>query len=603
MKNSAGIFMLGLSFLIFTSVISCKKEAPKTAPSVTTASLTNITPTGVSCGGNVTDDGGAMVTARGVCWSLNQNPTVTDNHSTDGSGKGSFSTIISGLQSGTTYYFRAYATNSVGTSYGSQVSTATSATAPTVTTVSVNSVTTSSASSGGNVTSNGGGEISQKGVCWGTAQNPTVDGSKTENGTGSQAFTSNISGLNPNTKYYVRAYAVNSAGTSYGIEVSFTTKGVETLAENEEMFPGVSGTPATAIFDGETVNCNEVNGFKVYQGDIILSAPEDQQTKGVAITSTINYWPANRVFYKTDNKVSKTKIKAAIAAIESKTKLKFIPSISDDHYVKFVWDESGCSSYVGRIGGEQKIWLADWATTGTIIHEICHAIGLKHEQSRPDRDKYIIVIDTNIIKGKEHNFEKMSKGNVQPADTFDFNSIMLYTSTAFSKNDKPTLVKKSDKSAWESNRDNLSEEDINMINKIYPTTTAAPYINIDEVGIVPGGAYILEADVLDDGGSPVTMRGICWTTDGTTPTLNNQYRTSGTGSGKFQIRFDNLVSGVNYKYKAFAVNSIGTAYTNYSLVYTHPSLATVTTGSLTDIASTTAICQSNSVTTDGLLPL
>jgi PKD repeat protein len=538
-----------------------------------------------------------------VCWSVTQNPTISDSHSTDGSGAGSFTTQITGLLPGTTYYLRAYATNSVGTAYGSQVSTATSATAPTVTTASVNSVTTSSASSGGTVTSNGGGEITQKGVCWGTAQNPAVDGSKTESGTGSQSFTSTISGLNPNTKYYVRAYAVNSAGTSYGSEVSFTTKGVETLAENEEMFPGVSGTAATAVFDGETVNCNEVNGFKVYQGDIILSAPGDQQTKGVAITSTINYWPANRVFYKTDNKVSKTSIKAAIAAIESKTKLKFIPSISDDHYVKFVWDESGCASYVGRTGGEQKIWLADWATTGTIIHEICHTIGLKHEQSRPDRDKYIIVIDTNIIKGKEHNFEKMSKGDVQPADTFDFNSIMLYTSTAFSKNDKPTLVKKSDKSTWESNRDILSGEDINMINKIYPATTAAPYINIDEVGIVPGGAYILEADVLDDGGSPVTMRGICWTTDGTTPTLNNQYRTSGTGSGKFQIRFDNLVSGVNYKYKAFAVNSIGTAYTNYSLVYTHPSPATVTTGSITDIASTTAICQSNSVTTDGLLPL
>ncbi len=603
MKTLIKIFITGLSVFILLSVLNCKKEPPKTAPVVTTSSLSNITPTGVSCGGNVTDDGGAAVTSRGVCWSLNQNPSTSDNHSSDGSGTGSFTTTISGLMPGTTYYFRAYATNSVGTSYGSQVSTSTSATAPSVTTVTVNSITTSSASSGGAIPSNGGGEITQKGVCWGTAQNPTVDANKTENGAGSQAYASNITGLTPNTKYYVRAYATNGAGTSYGSELSFTTKAVETLAQNEQMFPGTTGTTATAVLDGVTVNCTEINGFKIYQGDIVLSAPEEQQTKGVAITSTINYWPANRVFYKTDNKVNKTRIEAAIAEIESKTNLKFIKSVSDANYVYFIWDKDGCSSYVGRIGGRQRLWLADWATTGTVIHEILHSVGIKHEQARPDRDDYIIVVDTNIIKGYENNFEKMSKGEVEPSDKFDFNSIMLYSSMAFSKNDKPTLVKKSDKTTWELNRENLSEDDVKIINKIYPKTTAAPYINFDEVGIVPGGAYILEADIVDDGGSPVTMRGFCWTTDGTVPSLNNQYRTSGTGIGKFQMRFENLISGTQYKFKAFAINGVGTAYSNYSMDYTHPSLATVTTGSISNITPTTATCQNSIVTTDGIIPL
>ena len=157
MKTKSIYFLLGLAIVIIISITSCKKEAPKTAPAVTTATLTNISSTGVSCGGNVSDDGGAAVTARGVCWSLNQNPTTSENHSSDGSGTGSFTTNITGLQPGTTYYFRAYATNSVGTTYGSQVSTSTSATAPSVTTAAVNSITTVSASSGGTISSNGGG--------------------------------------------------------------------------------------------------------------------------------------------------------------------------------------------------------------------------------------------------------------------------------------------------------------------------------------------------------------------------------------------------------------------------------------------------------------
>ena len=91
-------------------------------PTVTTNEVTDITITSARCGGNIVDDGGADITARGVCWSTNQNPTITGSHTTDGSGTGSYTSNITGLNAGTTYYVRAYATNSEGTSYGSQKS-------------------------------------------------------------------------------------------------------------------------------------------------------------------------------------------------------------------------------------------------------------------------------------------------------------------------------------------------------------------------------------------------------------------------------------------------------------------------------------------------
>ena len=97
-------------------------ETTETIPTVITNSVSNITATNATCGGNVTSDGGATVTARGVCWSTSQNPTVNDSHTSNGSGTGSFTSNITGLTAGTTYYVRAYATNSAGTAYGQEVS-------------------------------------------------------------------------------------------------------------------------------------------------------------------------------------------------------------------------------------------------------------------------------------------------------------------------------------------------------------------------------------------------------------------------------------------------------------------------------------------------
>lgn len=199
-----------------------------TLPTVTTSAPSNVTNNSATCGGNVTSDGGATVTARGVCWSTSQNPTISNNHTTDGTGTGSFTSSITGLVESTTYYVRAYATNSKGTAYGTQQSFTTngggSNTTPTVTTSTPSNVTTNSATCGGNVTSDGGATVTARGVCWSTSSNPTINGNHTTDGTGTGTFTSSITGLAENTTYYVRAYATNSEGTSYGLQKSFTTE-------------------------------------------------------------------------------------------------------------------------------------------------------------------------------------------------------------------------------------------------------------------------------------------------------------------------------------------------------------------------------------------
>ena len=94
---------------------------------------------------------------------------------------------------------------------------------PSVTTTTLTSITAITAISGGNVTSDGGGSITARGVCWSTNPGPTISNAKTSDGNGTGNFSSTLTALTPETKYYVRAYATNSAGTSYGNEISFTS--------------------------------------------------------------------------------------------------------------------------------------------------------------------------------------------------------------------------------------------------------------------------------------------------------------------------------------------------------------------------------------------
>lgn len=194
-------------------------------PTVTTTTITAITSSGANSGGNVTSDGGCSVTGRGIEWSYYSNFSSILGSTSNGTGTGFYTSTMSGLADNTTFYVRAYATNSAGTGYGATLSFTTlpSCTLPTVTTASISAILATSATGGGNVTATGGCAVTARGVCWSTSTNPTISNSHTTDGSGTGSFTSSITGLTCGTTYYIRAYATNSAGTGYGSQVSFTT--------------------------------------------------------------------------------------------------------------------------------------------------------------------------------------------------------------------------------------------------------------------------------------------------------------------------------------------------------------------------------------------
>ena len=253
------------------------------SPTVTTSSPSDITETSATVGGNVIADGGATVTERGVYYSTSASPETTGTKLQIGSGTGTFSTSLTGLSAGTTYYIKAYATNSIGTSYDSEV-TFTTLTPPSITTTAISAITENSAESGGNVIDDGGASVTARGVCWNTSQNPTITNDHTTDGSGTGNFTSSITGLIQNTIYYVRAYATNSVGTGYGEQVSFTTLNAVTdydgnvypivsigtqiwMAKNLKTTKYNDGTAIPLITDGTEWSNLTTHGYCWYNND------------------------------------------------------------------------------------------------------------------------------------------------------------------------------------------------------------------------------------------------------------------------------------------------------------------------------------------------
>lgn len=243
---------------------------PSGMAATTTSSVNN---TSLTAASDVTDDMGYTVSSKGFCYSSsNANPTLADSSKVVGSGIGAYSTSITGLLAGTTYYIRSYATNAGGTSYGPVKTQATTYSAPTVTTGAVTSVDKFSATLNGNITSDNGSAVTERGFVYSTTTNPLVGGSgvtkQTVTGT-TGAYLLNATSLSAKSTYYVKAYATNAAGTSYGGQVSF-----ETLSAA----PSITSTGVTSLLDTTVTlggNVTSDNGATVTERGVVYNINTD----------------------------------------------------------------------------------------------------------------------------------------------------------------------------------------------------------------------------------------------------------------------------------------------------------------------------------------
>ena len=197
-------------------------------PTVQTNEVSAISPDAASATFNatITDTGDPIYTERGFVYSKSQTPTTGNatKVTVSGTGEGNYSKTETGLDVNCMYYVRAFVIYSGGTVYGEEKSfTIKKLSVPTVTTTSPANIAYTSATVGGNVTSDGAGTVSERGVCYSTSANPTTSDNVEKSGSGVGNYTVDLYGLSDGTTYYVRAYAINEKGISYGEEKSFTT--------------------------------------------------------------------------------------------------------------------------------------------------------------------------------------------------------------------------------------------------------------------------------------------------------------------------------------------------------------------------------------------
>lgn len=513
---------------------------PAVAPTVTTGTAGSIT--GISAiisASNVTSDGGAPITERGIVFASTPSPTTADSKAVVAGTTGTFDGTLTGLSPETPYFARAFATNSAGTTYGDEISfTTTVISAPTVLTGSAGSIGTTTATiSTNNVTSDGGSAITERGVVYSTTVFPTTSSTKLTSAGTTGTFNSSLTGLTQGTVYYLRAYAINAAGTSYGVQIGFATNAASVTRTFQEGVSSYTGTDDTFLDSGATTTNNgnatllAVDGTPVVQALIrfnnIIGSGGTQIPTGSTVT-------AASLRITVDDQGSGIQVYQMLAN----------------------WTEASTwSSLTNGI-------TAGAPETGSTV---LGSIGANNSSSN-------VAVGDRTISGLESAVQSWVNGSTNNGFALlpfasGSNGIDFWSSEGTTAAQRPLLSVTYTPPA--------------------PAVILPPTVVTGTAGsLTPSGATISANDVTSAGGGTITERGIVFATTQNPTIANSKVAVAGT-TGSFDANLTGLLANTLYYARAFATNSAGTDY-GAQISFTTPMAggAIVLSGSVAALSST-----------------
>ncbi len=615
-------------------------------PIVRTKPMTDVTAESAVSGGFVDEDGRLDVSARGICYSRSEYPTIEDAHTQDGSGKGEFTSTLKNLEHNVTYYVRAYATNKKGTSYGEQVKFITEAGVPIVTTDTVINITAHTAKCKAHVESDGGYPVVKRGICYSKKPDPTIDDEITEDGSGLGEYTGSLKNLVENTTYYVRAYATNSMATTYGEQIIITTLDGLAVVKTDK----TDNITATSVVCYGTVvsDCDipvTSRGF-CYAKTQYPTIDDDHTTTGKGLGSfqtTISKLESDTKYYirayatnatetaygeqlsittltglatLTTTTVSTTAFTITVGgnitdnggfAISSRgicySTSNSEPTTSD----LFIESGKGNGSFnatIDKLQANTKYYVRAYATnqTGTSYGNVCTIT------TKDGKATLTTATITNITA-------LTATGGVTVKDAGGAN--LQSCGICWSTTQNPTISNfkvegGTQISTYSCNMTDLQANTTYYVRAYATTDVTTAYGNQVSFKTASGLPVLTTTtttatsktissggNITSDGGYTITKRGVCYSTTNSNPTIADEFVTNGTGIGAYTCTITNLSVSTTYYVRAFATNSIGTSYGSVQVITTDNGLPMVSTTDPGENITSTSIATGGNVTSDG----
>jgi len=407
---------------------------------------------------------------------------------------------------------------------------------PTVTTSAATNITQTTAFSGGNVINDGGASVTARGVCWSTAANPTISDNHTVDGSGTGTFTSTISGLTSSTVYFIRAYATNSIGTTYGSLMSFVT------------LPGfICGSPYTDSRDGRTYNT-------------VLIGNSCWMAQNLNIGNRINSYDSQTndgitEKYCYDDLESNCNIYGGL--YEWGEMVQYLNGASDTSS----WNPVPNTQVQGicpsgwHIPNDQE-WIAMISLLGG-----SYSAGGKMKETG-----FTHWLSPNTGATNSSGFTALGGGQVLSWFGWSFFSGLKESSVIWSSTESDSTqgncywLYNSDEGVYSNYDQKMNGNSVRCVIDLC-TATQTPTVITTSFSNITQSTLNCSGNVTSDGGASVTARGICWSAS-PNPTVTNSHTSDGSGIGTFTGFIMGLATNTVYYFRAYATNSVGTSYGN-----------------------------------------